>query len=143
MPANDTLPRLDMAAGSVATALASAGAVYGLWAAFFYDGGTAGLAPFAIAACVGVACAAFGLHRRSRLITGFGLLLAALGPSVSRGFPPSPPSSWAPRCSFARFLSAASENDEARSSRATRQARRLRMTRQTQSRSRRPSRHLH
>ena len=80
MPANNTLPRLDMAAGSVATALASAGAVYGLWAAFFYDGGTAGLAPFAIAACVGVACAAFGLHRRSRLITGFGLLLAALAP---------------------------------------------------------------
>ena len=76
MNASNTLSRLDMAAGSLATALASAGAVYGLWAAFFYDGGTAGLAPFAIAACVGVACAAFGLHRRS----GFGLLLAALAP---------------------------------------------------------------
>lgn len=80
MPANDTLLRLNMAAGSAATAPTSAGAAYGLWAAFFYDGGTTDLALFTITACVGMACAASGLYRRLCLITDFGLLLTALAP---------------------------------------------------------------
>lgn len=80
MPVNDTSSRPDMMAGSVATVLTSIRAVYGLWVAFSYGGGTADLVPSVIAAYVSAVCAAFGLRRRSRFVTDFGLLLATFTP---------------------------------------------------------------
>ena len=82
MPANNTLSRTDMAVGSIATVLACAGAIYGLWVAFFYDGGTAGLVPFAIAACVGAVCA--GIRAASAVSPGHGLWPALCGPDTRR-----------------------------------------------------------
>ena len=68
--------------GSIATVLAFAGAIYGLWVAFFYDGGMAGLVPFAIAACVGAVCA--GIRAASAVSPGHGLWPALCGPDTRR-----------------------------------------------------------
>lgn len=70
--------QLAMAVLSVA---GTASAAFGMWVAFWYDGGTPVLMPFAIVALVGALACLWGLLRHSAGAVGLGAVVQVLAPT--------------------------------------------------------------